>query len=250
MLNAWNKMAKRGRKPGNKKKGYFFEEEEEAVKQYLQADSKEEKDAIYNNVLRPAFDKMISSIIRRYHHYVPDEEYEQTFNDTLSYMLTKIGNFKPEMGHKAYSYCGTVARNYLKYKNIQYVKNIERNVPYEDVFSDFENDANYSLSKSTTFKDKAPDLIKDTVTEIQKMVDDPVKNNLNDNEVKVGIALIELMRNWEEIFPVFDDGSNKLSKSSVLYFLREETMMTTKELRDNMKKYKVIYKILRNDALS
>lgn len=243
-------MAKRGRKPGTKRKGYFFEAEEEAVKQYLQTEDKDQKDAIYKEVLRPAFDKMISSIIRRYHLYVPDEEYEQTFNDTLSYMLTKLGNFKPEMGYKAYSYCGTVARNYLKYKNIQYVKNLERNIPYEDVFSDFTNDANYSMSDSSTFKEEAPDLIKNTVTEIGKMIDEPEKNNLNDNEVKVGTALIELLQNWEEIFPSIDDESHKLNKSSVLYFLREETMMSTKELRDNMKKYKVIYKILRNEALS
>ena len=48
----------------------------------------------------------------------------------------------------------------------------------------------------------------------------------NENEVKVGNALVELLRNWEEVLP--NGGSNKLQKSSVLYFLREETMMTTK----------------------
>lgn len=242
-------MAKRGRKPSNKRKGYFFEEEENAVKQYLQASDKETKDHVYNEILRPAFDKMISSIIRRYHLYVPEEEYEQTFNDTLSYMLTKMSNFNPEKGYKAYSYCGTVAKNYLKAKNIQYVKNKERNIPYDDVFSDIYNDAYYSSSiEETNFRKEAPGLLSNTAREIEKMVCDPEKNNLNQNEIKVGIALIELLDNWEEIF--VDDGSNKLNKSSVLYFLREETMMTTKEVRDNMKKYKVIYKILRDSALS
>ena len=66
---------------------------------------------------------------------------------------------------------------------------------------------------------------------------------LNDNEVKVGRALVLLLRNWEEVLP--NGGSNKLQKSSVIYFLREETMMTTKEVRDNMKKYKCIYKLLK-----
>jgi hypothetical protein len=242
-------MAKRGRKPSTKRKGYFFETEETAVKQYLQATTKEEKDYIYEQILRPAFDKMISSIIRRYHLYVPDEEYEQTFNDTLSYMLTKMSNFKPEKGYKAYSYCGTIAKNYLKAKNIQYSKNKERNIPYDDVFSDIYNDAYYSsASDETTFKKEAPGLLTSTAQEIEKMISEPEKNNLNENEVRVGIALIELLNNWEEIF--IDDGSSKLNKSSVLYFLREETMMTTKEVRDNMKKYKVIYKMLRDEALS
>jgi len=241
-------MAKRGRKPSNKRKGYFFEDEENAVKSYLETADKDKKDEIYNTMLRPAFDKMISSIIRRYHLYVPDEEYEQTFNDTLSYLLTKLSNFNPEKGYKAYSYCGTVAKNYLKAKNIQYIRHNERNIPYDDVFNDIYNDAYYSqTTDETTFKKEAPGLLSGIAVEIEKMLCEPEKNNLNENEIKVGIALVELLNNWEEIFA---DGSNKLNKSSVLYFLREETMMSTKEVRDNMKKYKVIYKILRESALS
>jgi hypothetical protein len=70
---------------------------------------------------------------------------------------------------------------------------------------------------------------------------------LSENEIKVGNALVNLLRHWEEILP--NGGSNKLQKSSVLYFLREETMMTTKEVRDNMKKYKCIYKLLKKMAI-
>jgi hypothetical protein len=56
-----------------------------------------------------------------------------------------------------------------------------------------------------------------------------------------------LLKNWEEVLP--NGGSNKLQKSSVLYFLREETMMSTKEVRDNMKKYKNIYKFIKKSCL-
>ena len=79
------------------------------------------------------------------------------------------------------------------------------------------------------------------------MIENAEENLLNENEIKVGNALINLLRNWEEVLP--DGGSNKLQKSSVLYFLREETMMSTKEIRDNMKKYKCVYKILRKMAV-
>ena len=67
------------------------------------------------------------------------------------------------------------------------------------------------------------------------------------NEKKVGKALVSLLTDWEKLLP--DNGSNKLQKSSVLYFLREETMMTTKEVRDNMKKYKCMYKLLKKMAI-
>lgn len=70
---------------------------------------------------------------------------------------------------------------------------------------------------------------------------------LTENEKKVGLAMCELFENWEEI--LCSDGSNKLQKSSVLYFLREETMMTTKELRDNMRPFKDAYYILKKDTI-
>ena len=75
------------------------------------------------------------------------------------------------------------------------------------------------------------------------MIDDKTLN-LNDNEKKVGLALCELFENWEDI--LCSNGSNKLQKSSVLYFLREETLMTTKELRDNMSVFKKEYYLLKD----
>ena len=79
------------------------------------------------------------------------------------------------------------------------------------------------------------------------MIENREANELSDEEVVVGKALVNLLRNWEEVLP--SDGSNKLQKSSVLYFLREETMMTTKEVRDNMKKFKNAFNVLKKIEL-
>ena len=87
-------MAKRGRKP-KERKGYFYEIEEQAIVQYINEEDVNEKNRIFNNVLYPALTKMIESIIRRYKLFVPDEDFEQNFNDTISYLLTKISHFKP-----------------------------------------------------------------------------------------------------------------------------------------------------------
>ena len=76
-------MAKRGRKP-KERKGYFYEKEEQAIIDYTASDNREEKNKIFNTVLLPALTKMIESIIRRYKLFVPEEEFQQTFNDTIS----------------------------------------------------------------------------------------------------------------------------------------------------------------------
>lgn len=234
-------MAKRGRKPKNERKGYFYEEQEEAVKRYLEADV-DERNEIFNTVLKPAFTKMIESIIRRYKLYVPEEEFEETFNDTLSFLSSKMANFDPSKHHKAYSYYGTICKNYLIYKINQFRKKIERNEPYDDTYERFQNDINYSETEQSE-KTLAEELVEKIVAKIKEMIDDE-SLNLNDNEKKVGLALCELFENWEDI--LCSNGSNKLQKSSVLYFLREETLMTTKELRDNMSVFKKEYYMLKD----
>lgn len=308
-------MAKRGRKP-KERKGYFYEKEEQAIVDYTSTTNPEEKNRIFNTVLMPALTKMIESIIRRYKLFVPEEEFQQTFNDTISYLLTKINNFKPEMwvyeefsgepseppvdltkagfielkktinehspkfirvfedvkeqywsdGHeeventnlftiyklelrhyKAYSYCGTVCKNYLIYKNIQYTKNKQRNLPYDEMLDDFSRDPKYMVSEEEGQYSMVERLIKEMSAEIKTMMSEREKNSLTDNEIKVGVALTELLDHWEDVLNV--DGSNKLQKSSVLYFLREETMMTTKEVRDNMKSFKKAYYILKKGMI-
>ena len=302
-------MAKRGRKP-KERKGYFYEKEENAIVQYINEKNAEEKNRIFNTILYPALTKMIESIIRRYKLFVPDEDFEQNFNDTISYLLTKIDHFKTRItgydliedekelskyhfvtmseedlksklrdaseedpdyivvyfgfddedesninkkyykkethNYKAYSYCGTVCKNYLMFKSTQYAKKKIRNTSYDDVFEDLSNNVKYSTNE-TSYAEIAEKLVVNVAYEIERMIENAEENLLNENEIKVGNALINLLRNWEEVLP--DGGSNKLQKSSVLYFLREETMMSTKEIRDNMKKYKCVYKILRKMAV-
>lgn len=232
-------MAKRGRKPSSKRKGYFYEEQEQAVKDYLRASTKEERDKIFNKWLKPAFTKMIESIIRRYNLYPPDEEFQETFDDTVSFLMTKIENFNPDTGYKAYSYCGTICKNYLIYKINQFNKNQKRNERYDVIQSDLNDSIKFSCDNSSNNVPFLTDLMGNTVKEINCIIDNREKLKLNDDEVKVGEALVELMTNWEELFAQM--GSNKFNKSSILLFLKETTLLNTKQIRDGMRKYKTAY---------
>lgn len=234
-------MAKRGRKPKNERKGYFYEEQESAVKKYIETTDPEEKNKVFNEVLKPALTKMIESIIRRYKLYVPEEEFEETFNDTLSFLSTKMDNFDPTRHYKAYSYYGTICKNYLIYKINQFKKKTERNEPYDNVQEKLSNNINYAL-ESDGKENLAEELVNKITSKIYEMIDDE-SLNLSDDEKKVGVAMCKLFENWEDVLDT--DGSNKLRKSSILYYLREETLMTTKQLRDSMACYKKEYYLLK-----
>jgi hypothetical protein len=72
---------------------------------------------------------------------------------------------------------------------------------------------------------------------------------MNENELKVGEALLELLSNWEDIFDNNVSGSSKFNKNSILSFIREYTLLNTKDIRISMKKYKELYKFVKNDRL-
>lgn len=231
-------MGKRGRKPSKEKKGYYFvEEQEQAVVQYLKTTDENERNRIYNEILHPALCKMVESIINRYKLYVPDENFKETFDDTISFLMTKISLFNPDSGYKAYSYCGTICKNYLILKVKNFNKNIKRVEPYDNVQTELNDNIRLSYQDNTNKNTFLTALISATTKNIENVLS--TNKKLIPNEIKIGKALLELLNNWEEILD--NMGSNKFNKSSILLYLKETTMLNTKEIRDAMKKYKLLY---------
>lgn len=234
---------KRGRKPSKERKGYFYEIQEQAVVDYLSTDDELEKNRIFNEILKPAFTKMIESIIRRYSLYPPQEEFIETFDDTMSFLMTKLSCFDPTTNYKAYSYCGTICKNYLIYKINQFAKNQKRNESYDnpvnDVQNSIDNNIMFSYSDEDPRKAFLHELTGNTVENIKKILNESDRLKLNENEIKVGKALLNLMTNWDDIFAQM--GSNKFNKSSILLFLKETTNLDTKGIRDSLKVYKKRY---------
>ena len=63
--------------------------------------------------------------------------------------------------------------------------------------------------------------------------------SMSDGEFKLGSALIELFDNYGNIF--IGNDNNKFNKNVILLSLREMTNLSTKEIRNSMKKYKKLY---------
>ena len=231
-------MPQRGKRTKtNEDRFYFVEKQEQAVRDFLTSTDQEERNKIFNEILKPAFTKMIESIMRRYKLFVPDEEFENTFNDIMSFLATKMDKFHPDKNKKAYSYYGTICKNQLIYKINQFKKKVERNEPFDETYEKIQNDLDFStVTEESSF---TGDLITNTTEKIRSMIANDLEFGLTANEKKTGLVLCELLENWDSVLP--DDGSNKLQKSQVLYYLRENTMLTTKEVRDNMRKFKFAY---------
>ena len=231
---------KRGRKSTNT--NYFDIREEQAVLMYLKATTFEEKNKIYNEYLRHPLDKMISSIIRRYKLYRKDMDFTDIHTDTHSFLMTKIDKFRPDKNKKAYSYFGTICKNYLMGQIIKDQKDINRKVSYEDISQSLENrpDLVYYLENEQI---EADVVIKKFILELKDYIEN---ENLNDNERKLGLSLIDLFENYKKIFLGTDN--NKFNKNVILLSLREMTNMSTKEIRTSMKRFKKLYFFIQNSV--
>lgn len=233
---------KRGRKRTTNL--YFGPEQEEAVVKFLTSESYSERNKIYNEFLKDPINKMVESIIRRYKLYRKEYEYEDVHSDTLSFLITKAHNFKPDKNKKAYSYFGTICKHYLLGQLIKDDKKIKSDVSYEDVYRTVEtmDDFIYSIDEEKIQLDLF-------IEEISASIKAEIKHSkLSETEMKVGDALSRILDNWESIFEQIESG-NKYNKNLILSYIREITDLSTKDIRIGMRRYKKMYIFLKNDKI-
>jgi hypothetical protein len=214
---------------------YFGEAQEQAVIDYLNTDSEEEKNKIFNEYLREPLIIMVESIIRRYKLYRKDMEFIDIHTDTMSFLITKINKFDHTKNHKAYSYFGTICKNYLMGAIQKDNKENNRNVSYEDISSSMENNPDLSYNIDDYEIDYRDVIIK-IIVELEEFMEE---EELTENEKKLGYALLEVFTNYDKIFET--GKGNKFNKNLILLSIREMTSLTTKEIRLSMKKYKKLY---------
>ncbi len=155
--------------------------------------------------------------------------------DTHSFLMTKMDKFKPSKEKKAYSYFGTICKNYLMGQIMKDQKETNRKISYEDISSDLQHnpDMVYHIDNYEITTDE---IIKKFLI---KLTDTMNEKQITEQEIKLGQALYDMFDNYNNIF--LDTSNNKFNKNVILFELREMTNLTTKEIRSSIKRYKKIY---------
>jgi hypothetical protein len=114
-------------------------------------------------------------------------------------------------------------------------KDMNRKISYEDISQTLENrpDMIYYMEFEKIDAEKIIDLF---LIDLKNYITD---TKLNENEGKLGYALVDLFDNYGNIF--IGNDNNKFNKNVVLLTLREMTNLNTKEIRLYLKKYKTLY---------
>lgn len=274
---------------------YFGDREEQAVIDYINSDSLDEKNKIYNNILIEPFRKMIQSILRRYPIHIGNYDMEEVEANALGHLIDHMIRYKPYIiernntvnkndkwnklgdnfrfihkedadnildklnavndgyvyrifNSKAFSYCQTIVRNYYKDHGKKSYTEKTINLSYDDYCDEIMKKPDYVYEMNDDDNTRLENLINVVVNKIE----DEINNNdsLKNNEIIVGDAIINVLKNWNVLFMEDSpDGNynkrvtNKFAKNKILLFLKEQTGLSTKEIRVAIKPFKEIYLI-------
>jgi len=239
---------------------YFAEREEKAVIDYINSTSSEEKNRIYNQILIEPFRKMIQSILRRYPIHIGNYDMGEVEENALTHLIEHMVKFNPnkitKTGNKtkAYSYCQTIIRNYYKDHGKKSYTEKKINLSYDDYIDEINENVEYSYEIEMDKQNQLEELINCVVKKIEDRID--TDTTMKKNEVIVGDAIINVLKNWHILF--MEDTpegkynkrvTNKFAKNKVLLFLKEQTGLSTKEIRIAIKPFKEIYFIEKIDYL-
>ncbi len=114
-------------------------------------------------------------------------------------------------------------------------KEMNRKISYEDISSDLQHspDMIYHIDDDTLTTEE---IINKFLGRLSESMND---KQITEQEIKLGKALYDIFENYNEIF--IDISNNKFHKNVILFELREMTNLTTKEIRNSIKRYKKIY---------
>lgn len=234
------------------KKRYFAEREEQAVVDYINTDSSEERHRIYNDILREPFNKMVESIIRKYPTHIGNYDIHEVEANALSHLIEHMVKFNPDkitksgQKAKAFSYCQTIVRNFYKDHSKKSWNEKTTNLSWEDYSSDIMQRSEFLYEIDQDDRNDLEVLIDEVVKKTRDRIDSDA--SLKKNEIRVGEAIINVLSNWHILFlEETPDGkvnkkiTNKYQKNKILQLLKEQTRLNTKEIRLSMKPFKEIY---------
>lgn len=244
----------------DKSKQYFGEKEEQAVIDYINSDSLEEKNRIYNEILIEPFRKMIESILRRYPIHIGNYDMEEVESNALTHLIEHMIKFNPnkitKSGNKtkAFSYCQTIIRNYYKDHSKKSYNEKKINLNFDDYVDEINNNRDFTYEMEMESQHQLEKLIKSVVKKIEDRIDnDPT---MKKNEILVGDAIANVLKNWHILF--MEDSpegnydkrvTNKFAKNKILLYLKEQTGLSTKEIRIGIKPFKEIYFVEKLDYI-
>ena len=213
------------------KNNYFTKVHEDAIVRYCNTTCNKERSALYESLIKPAFDEMVEKIIFTYKFNILPN-IESLRDDCKIWLTTILNKYDPNKGSKAFSYFSVVTKNWFIHKVKQNSKKIKREVSFEELVLNGGSDILGTTDPAQSYVSQRITMeYWNSVLEHLEKWDTP---NIKSNEKVVLDAVKILLHNIEDI-EIFN-------KKAVYLYLRELTGLNTKQVVNNLNKIREKYR--------
>lgn len=207
---------------------YFTKDTDIALAKFIDSQERDVKHAIFQNDIRPAFQKLIENLIYVYGFFFDDVETLK--RECLANLYEMIPKYDPSKGTKGFSYFNVVAKNWFiqKTRERNRKNKLESELYYDLDHEAVKNDPNFMVSPHEEFLEDKERWLK-FYDEMESWRDELGKKS----EKQVLEAVIFLMKN-PHLVTIYN-------KKAVYLYLRELTGLNTKQVVVNLKKIRGLY---------
>ena len=210
-----------------KRKVYFGQEVQNAIIDYNSSTNDIKRNNIYQTRIHAAFDKLAENIINTFKFTYFDDGFNDVKHEVVAFMIMNIHKYDHTKGSKAFSYFSVVAKNYLILHNNNNYKKYKTHDKMDALDRHRSNDSNGESDFVTLTK------------EIIRYFDDNISSIFKkDRDIKIGYAIVDLMKQREEI--------ENFNKKALYILIREMTDVETAHITSVVNVLKKHYKKLIN----
>lgn len=217
---------------------YFTKDTDDSIRKFLEEEESSVKEVIFEKEIKPAFDKLIESLIFVYKFHTLDDV-DTLRRDCLANLYEMLPKFDPNRGFKGFSYFNVVAKNWFIQKTKERSKQQRTR---SDVFYDLDN---YAAKYGRDFSIRPYEALveeKEFWISFHKQMDKWGDRLSKKSEKQVLDAIVFLIKNTDHV-PIYN-------KKAVYLYLRELTGLNTKQVVSSVKKIKGLYDEWKRSYLS
>ena len=215
---------------------YWGELQESAIIDFNTNENTDSKHKVYNDIILPAFSKLVENIYYTYNFNKILFDYQQTRHEAMAHLYEKLGKFDPTSGAKSFSYFGTIVKNWM----IQ-----QSNAAKKQVFVDNENVDTVVFDKSMEFYEDI-EKTKDDYAFIEGLIgcfdDLMIQDAMNKDDLAVLEIINDIMKNYHKF--------NIYNKKQLYVYVREATDLPSRKITKSIKKIKKTYMVLKDEYIN
>ena len=214
---------------------YWGEDQESAVVEFNTNADIDEKHKVFEDVIEPAFRKLVENIYYTYNFNKILWDREQIEHEVMTHLYEKLSKFDISKNKKSFSYFGTITKNWM----IQRC-NADKNKRFID--DDNQDIIVQNISIHAYEEDEVGRHNEEFISEIIGDFDNwDAKENYTRDDFAVLEIVNDILKNYERF--------NIYNKKQLYVYIREATDLPSRKITKSLKKIKLDYFNVKEDFI-